>query len=103
VKGPNNAWIVGEKGVILRTSNGGAAWERVAVDTRGDLVNIAFVNDKNGWIVGLGGVILRSSDGGKTWIEQESGTKGNLYGLSVFKKSVWAVGAEGLVLRYGER
>jgi hypothetical protein len=35
-----------------------------------------------------------------SWVEQESGTRANLYGLFVRKKQVWAVGADGLILRY---
>ena len=45
----------------------------------------------------------RTSDGGKSWVEQESGTRVNLYGLSVAKKDIWVVGAEGLVLKYVDR
>jgi photosystem II stability/assembly factor-like uncharacterized protein len=50
--------------------------------------------------VGRGGVILRSSNRGQTWIEQESGTKQNLYALYIDKKNGWAVGSNGLVLKY---
>jgi photosystem II stability/assembly factor-like uncharacterized protein len=100
VRGKDSAWVVGDNGVILRTTNAGISWERVAVDTKETLVNIAFANNKQGWITGWNGTILRTSDGGKSWLEQESGTKVNLYGLSIAKKQVWAVGADGLVLKY---
>jgi len=51
-------------------------------------------------IVGRGGIILRSGDGGRTWVEQESTTKQNLFALFINKKNGWAVGADGLILRY---
>jgi photosystem II stability/assembly factor-like uncharacterized protein len=92
--------VVGDKGTILRTTNAGLTWERVAVETTQNLLSVAFANDKNGWVIGWNGTILRSGDGGRSWIGQESGTRANLYGLSASKKGVWVVGAEGLVLKY---
>ena len=50
--------------------------------------------------MGRGGVILRSGNRGQTWIEQQSGTKQNLYALYVDKKNGWAVGSNGLLLKY---
>ena len=40
------------------------------------------------------------SDGGQTWLAQESRTRQNLYALYFDKKTGWAVGGDGLVLRY---
>ena len=102
-RGKDNVWIVGDKGTVLRTTNAGLSWERVVVDSTENLLNIAFSNDKQGWIIGWNGTILRTADGGKSWVEQESGTRTHLYGISVSKKEVWVVGAEGLVLKYSER
>ena len=58
------------------------------------------ISDDQGWIVGRGGVILRSDDGGRAWIEQQNPTKQNLYGLYFRKKIGWAVGGDGMMLRY---
>jgi len=93
-------WAVGERGTILRTEDGGEAWTRVESPVRSTLLSVQFVNDDEGWIVGRGGVILRSGDRGQTWVEQDSGTKQNLYALFVDKKNGWAVGGNGLVLKY---
>ncbi len=93
-------WAVGEQGAVLRTTDGGQTWTAVDVKTRATLLSVQFVNDDEGWIVGRGGVILRSDDGGRTWIQQENGTKQNLYSLSFNKKVGWAVGGDGMVLRY---
>ena len=78
----------------------GETWESVVLGRKQTLLNVAFANDKEGWVVGWNGAILRTGDGGRTWVEQESGTKNNLYGVSVRKNQVWAVGAQGLVLKY---
>ncbi len=93
-------YAVGGKGAILRTENGGASWQTVKTSFPNTFLRVDFADDKNGWIVGYGGTILRSSDKGKTWIKQESGTKENLYGLFMFKKYGYAVGAKGAVVQY---
>jgi photosystem II stability/assembly factor-like uncharacterized protein len=98
--GDDKGWAVGERGTILRTRDGGDTWVTVGGPARTTLLSVKFVNDEEGWIVGRGGVILRSGDGGQTWLAQESGTKQNLYALYLDKKVGWAVGGDGLVLRY---
>ena len=93
-------WAVGERGTILRTDDGGQTWTRVESPSRSTLLSGQVVSDDEGWVVGRGGAILRSSDGGRTWVEQESGTKKNLYAFFMTKKDGWAVGSDGLILRY---
>ena len=95
-------WAVGERGTILRTVNGGETWTMVNVAGVGrtTLLSVRFAGEEEGWIVGRGGTILRTDDGGRTWLRQESGTKQNLYALFVNKKQNWAVGGDGMVLRY---
>ena len=85
---------------ILRTSDGGVSWTPVVVKTRSTILNVQFVSDDKGWAVGRSGTILRTDDAGLSWIEQESGTKQNLYGLYFVKRIGWAVGGDGLLLRY---
>jgi photosystem II stability/assembly factor-like uncharacterized protein len=93
-------WAVGERGTILRTEDGGRTWTKIDSPARSTLLSVQFVSDDEGWIVGRGGAILRSGDGGRSWVEQESGTKQNLYALFITKKGGWAVGSDGLILRY---
>lgn len=105
------AVIVGDNGLVLRTTNGGLLWDKVRVEDlertkpseRPTLLSVVFVNDKLGFIIGWRGTILRTGDGGRTWFAQESGTKQNLYGLYAKKKSIWAVGGDGLILRYQDK
>lgn len=93
-------WVVGERGTILRTTNGGITWTPVTANVRSTLLSVEFVSDDEGWAVGRGGAILRSSDAGVTWIPQESTVRANLYALHFNKKIGWAVGANGMILRY---
>lgn len=96
----DEGYAVGEKGTILRTVNGGSYWQRVITSFPENFMRVDFADDKNGWIVGHRGAILRSSDKGRTWVKQDSGTANNLYGLFMFKKQGWAVGAKGVIVSY---
>ena len=91
---------VGERGVVLRTIDGGVTWTAVESKVKSTLLNVQFVDGDSGWAVGRSGTILRTGDAGITWIAQESGTKQNLYGLYFVKKVGWAVGGDGMLLRY---
>lgn len=96
----NEGYAVGEKGTILRTENGGISWTRVITRFTENFMRVDFADDKNGWIVGHRGSILRSADRGRNWVKQDSGTADHLYGLFMFKKYGWAVGAKGVIVGY---
>lgn len=93
-------WAVGERGTILRTNDGGETWDVVNAPVSSTLLGVRFISSEDGWVVGRGGAILRTGDAGRTWIVQESTTRQNLYALYMDKKGGWAVGGDGLVLRY---
>ena len=95
--------ITGDKGVLLRTENGGATWERVALKVAEPLFGISFVDKKTGWVVGYGGRVVRTYDGGANWIEQDSATTADLFSVSFYKNRGYAVGRDGLVMRYYEK
>ncbi|MEJ7711616.1 MAG: YCF48-related protein [Pyrinomonadaceae bacterium] len=57
-------WVVGERGGILRTIDGGENWEAVNPPTLSTLLSVRFISDDNGWAVGRSGTILRTGDGG---------------------------------------
>jgi photosystem II stability/assembly factor-like uncharacterized protein len=96
----HSGWVVGEDGTVLRTTDAGLSWQRIDSSVKRTLLSVRFVNDDEGWIVGREGTILRSGDGGRSWMQQENRTKQNLYALSFNKKVGWAVGGDGMVLRY---
>ncbi len=87
-----NGLVVGDGGLMLKTSDGGKTWEKVEIDMRppgagqrpggggggppgggfgrggpAPLYNIYFVNENVGYITGGRGTILKTEDGGKTW------------------------------------
>ena len=97
----STAFITGEFGMVLKTSDGGASWERIA-DIPGEFYPQAahFVDAERGWAVGLNGAILHTSDGGESWQSQDSGVNIPLYGITGAGETLYAVGENGFVLRY---
>jgi photosystem II stability/assembly factor-like uncharacterized protein len=93
---------VGERGIILTTRDSGQTWFKISSPSRSTLLSVQFVSEEDVWAVGRSGVILRSGDGGHTWAAQESGTRQNLYALFINKKEGWAVGGDGLVMKYAQ-
>ncbi|NOT63930.1 MAG: hypothetical protein HOP19_27265 [Acidobacteria bacterium] len=95
-----NGWLVGESGMIQRTSIGGMGWTMQYAVTRKLLNDVYAVSDKEVWIVGGGGTILRTTDGGQSWVEQNSPTTQNLRAVHFANaENGWAVGPNGLLLK----
>jgi len=72
---PDEAWAVGDLGVLLRRRAG--RWERVAIPEESfadenvpdRILNaVDFLDPLHGWIVGEFGTTLRTADGGATWV-----------------------------------
>jgi len=70
-------WAVGTSGVVLKSVDGGAAWQPQYADTQLELTGVSFVSSSTGWVAGLSGVVRKTIDGGATWITQNSGTSAN--------------------------
>ncbi len=69
-------WVVGDRGVVLRTDDGGKQWHRQSVPVGCSLLAVHFIDAKRGWIVGgdaaplthrTRGVVLRTLNGGIDW------------------------------------
>jgi photosystem II stability/assembly factor-like uncharacterized protein len=96
--------ITGDHGVLLRSANSGATWERVSLDgVQEGLFGVSFSDKRTGWIVGYGGRIIRTADGGLHWVDQESATHVDLFAVSFYKGRGYAIGRDGLVMRYYEK
>jgi photosystem II stability/assembly factor-like uncharacterized protein len=90
-----NGWVVGHRGTILATADGGNTWKAQNSTSTAPLRSVHFSDASRGWAVGNQGVVLATADGGKTWMAQTSGTAGGLY--SVYFSDVnhgWAVGGD---------
>ena len=75
----NHAYVVGEEGAIVKTTDGGATWSYVPNPAReldpglppAWLRGVKFPeNDQTGWVAGRFGALLRTTDGGASWARQ---------------------------------
>ncbi|MEM9187142.1 MAG: YCF48-related protein [Planctomycetota bacterium] len=71
-----HGWAVGDRGLILRTVDGGRRWARVASPVGCPLYSLAMLNHRVGWAAGgyatpytdhTHAVLLKTEDGGATW------------------------------------
>jgi len=66
----NTGWVVGNGGIILKTTNGGINWFTQSGGTTDNLYSVHFENSNVGWIVGEDVRILKSTNGGSSWAAQ---------------------------------
>ena len=59
--------VVGQRGHILFSDDGGASWTQAKAPARALLTAVHMHDEKTGWAVGHDAVILRTGDGGATW------------------------------------
>lgn len=71
-------WIVGDDGVILRTTNGAETWTKQESGTGERLSSVFFVDRNNGWAAGRHGLILHTTNGGASWAAQNTPTTEDL-------------------------
>ena len=86
---------VGDGGLYLRTSDGGATWHYEQVGEGVNLNALAFADSVHGLIVGGNGAVLRTADGGATWQSSATPTTANLGDVSLLASGLaWAVTAD---------
>ena len=61
-------WVVGEKGVILKTTDGGKLWSPQTNSDTSNLYGVYFSDSLNGFAVGAQRRVLKTTDGGKNWL-----------------------------------
>lgn len=79
-KDDKTGWVVGNKGLMAHSRDGGQSWVKEKGVTEGALYAITFI-DNEGWVVGQQGIILHTGDGGRIWERQESNSKASLMGV----------------------
>ncbi len=98
---PQTGWVVGRRGVILNTTNGGKSWIVQSSGVRSDLRMLLFLDLRVGWAVGDAGVILSSTSNGALWNRRLSDTEAGLrsvYFLPNGPKDGYVVGENGTIL-----
>lgn len=79
---PTRAFIVGTRGKVLLTEDGGLHFKRVDIGTDLAVFGIQMADDQTGYLCGQDGLIMRTQDGGKTWHRINSRTHLFIFGLS---------------------
>ena len=59
--------VVGERGHVLVSTDGGGSWDQARVPVRALLTAVHMHDERTGWAVGHDAVILRTDDGGESW------------------------------------
>ena len=99
-------WAAGRFGVIIHTNDGGKTWI-TQLETKADLSNIYFLDDKEGWAVGQKmplsgsskGALLHTVDGGQKWEEIDHETESNIAGIYFINKQTGWLLAGGDIYR----
>jgi photosystem II stability/assembly factor-like uncharacterized protein len=94
-------WAVGEAGIVLKTTDGGFAWEPKLTGVTQTLHGIITLSEQEIYAVGEEGIIIHSTDAGETWEQEHTDIDNNLYVITRSKdgKALWVVGQWGVVLR----
>ncbi|MCI0846010.1 MAG: ABC transporter permease subunit [Chloroflexi bacterium] len=96
----SHLWIAGERGLVLRSTDGGVTFETVDTGVNAMLLSVSFASADQGVVVGEGGTILVTADGGRTWQQSDAGTSSRLNAVDFASDgSVWAVGDGGTALQ----
>ena len=97
---PDTGTIVGESGLILRTTDGGQTWVSQVSGATETLLAVTMTAADQATAVGQLGTILTTTDGGASWTRQESGTNQDLYDVAFPEATIGtAVGGFGAILR----
>src|SRR3954469_15740952 len=91
----STTYVLCEQGLLLVTTNDGAAWtQRKIADTAG-LRAVAFLDQNRGIVAGEDGVIAATNDGGRAWQRRDSGTSENLTDIQMVGEEGWISGYAG--------
>ncbi len=93
-----NGVVVGEYGIILRSSDGGKSWLYQTTPTQNDLWSVSFSDKNIGTAVGTTSTkttILRTTNGGMNWTLQKIDEMMQLYGVSFLNSNIGVAVGDG--------
>lgn len=95
----NRGFVVGARGTLLKTDNGGRSWQPLTLGNA-NFHALAFDGPVTGLIVGDNGRAYRSPDGGNVWEELQPGVSANLRGGACgMAGRMYAAGENGIIIR----
>ena len=97
---PLHAWIVGEFGIVIASTDGGKTWQQQHTPIESTLFGVRFRDALHGFAVGIDSIILATDDGGATWrTVPPPVTQRSYYDVALRGNVGWIVGDSGTVLR----
>jgi len=92
--------VIGGKGHILRTINGGNTWTTINSGVLNDISTVTFVTKNVAFISGSEGLVLKSNNGGLTWVALNTGVTTMLYSINFINENVgYAAGMGGVIIK----
>lgn len=86
-------WIVGEDGLILKTTDGGDNWTVQDSSNPNSLFKVTIIDPNNAVAVGDNGAIVRTTDGGAHWSSVKAPKDVTLFDVTfVDPQNGWSVG-----------
>lgn len=102
--GSGAAFMVGEKGLLLRSENNGGEWTKVGSPYTGTFFNVTATGPGNVLVYGLQGSIWLTHDYGSNWIKVNSGTRSGINSGAVLEDGrILLVGNDGVMLISSDR
>lgn len=98
-------WVVGDSGIILKTTDSGYTWQRQPSPTTDDLIEIHFRSPYFGWTSGENcRRLYLTFDGGNTWVDKSILTSVKVNDIFCSDpQNCWAVGDDGLILHLSNK
>lgn len=96
---PSTGIVVGNGGVIRKTSDSGLNWLASNSGTTVDLNDVVYVTASTFIAVGELGTILKTTNAGISWTLVNSGTTKELLGICAVGVNVFITGSDGVVLK----
>ncbi|GBC92431.1 Ycf48-like protein [bacterium HR15] len=77
---PQHGWVVGPKGTLLASDDGGHTWRFVSNGVADNITDIKMVSSTFGYAVTRNAYVLRTTDGGRRWDVRHLQVTGNTFG-----------------------
>lgn len=96
----NKGLVVGDSGIILRTTDGGKNWTKINTSFPNDLSSVVFASENVAFASGSNGLIIKSIDGGLTWTSLNTSQSNVLYSVNSIDGSVgYSTGMNGIIIK----
>ena len=77
-------FVVGDSGIILRTSNGGGSWDSLPSGTTKTLNDVFFLDANTGFVVGMDTTYLETTNGGNSWQPKSATGQSAAFTVTIF-------------------